>query len=395
MARTPLDASQREHLMPITHAFDPVETSRASFDPEAFKFLQISDTGAGGPGCYSNSITLCPSKMSIPWPSYFLGCRQGKHWKTAESMTKELLDAIYKDSRKEAEADGKLPLELEDTSSDIRTRKEIELVSTSVKSATYMYPDASPVRAGMIAQLMLLIFLHDDVVENSPLEAGSTIADATFATYAPMYGSVQRPRGALRRFLAAIDEEEPTLGKGLLTSVFTWFEHTKGYQSIPPKVFESLRNYLDYRSDDIGRELLLSMALFACNVHLVEGERKALATLIRLYSDHVSLTNDLYSFDREYGEHQRTGALFLNAVDLVCKLYQVSEATAKQLVVGFILETECAFSEELKKLTSSGWMSEGQIRFAKALTECLAGHILYSATSGRYGVAKAARGVSA
>lgn len=46
-------------------------------------------------------------------------------------------------------------------SSEVRMRKEIELIATSVKSAAYMYPNASPVRAGMLSQSMLLVFLHD------------------------------------------------------------------------------------------------------------------------------------------------------------------------------------------------------------------------------------------
>jgi hypothetical protein len=67
----------------------------------------------------------------------------------------------------------------------------------------------------------------------------------------PKDNRVQHP---LHGFLKAIIDEEPILGKGLLTGAFAWIKHTKGYQSIPPTVFDSLRNYLDYRSLDIGRE---------------------------------------------------------------------------------------------------------------------------------------------
>lgn len=54
-----------------------------------------------------------------------------------------------------------MPPELQDMSSEVRMRKETELIVTSVKSAAYMYPNASPVRAGMLSQSMLLVFLHD------------------------------------------------------------------------------------------------------------------------------------------------------------------------------------------------------------------------------------------
>ena len=54
-----------------------------------------------------------------------------------------------------------MPPELQDTSSEVRMRKEVELRATSVKSAAYMYPSASPIRAGMLSQSMQLVFLHD------------------------------------------------------------------------------------------------------------------------------------------------------------------------------------------------------------------------------------------
>ena len=144
--------------MPITHVYDPVLDIETPFDPDIFAFLQNSDDSVGGPGCYSNSIVLNPSELSIFWPSYLPCCRQSKHWKIAESMTKELLDAIYKDSGRDNRV---LPGELQDTSLDVRRRKEVEIIATSVKSTAYMYPNASPVRAGMLSQTMLVVFLHD------------------------------------------------------------------------------------------------------------------------------------------------------------------------------------------------------------------------------------------
>ncbi|KAF7168670.1 hypothetical protein CNMCM5623_001610 [Aspergillus felis] len=372
-------------FMPISHVYDPIHTSNDSaFDSGIFAFLEATNGDD-----YPNSIPLSPLVMGIPWPSKFPGCRQCKHWETAERMTKELLYAIYQNYKQAPQDDGKLPIDLQKTSTDKRSLKEKELVATAVKSTAYMFPEASPVRAGMIAQSMLLIFLHDDVVEESPVDAGFTITDAIMAPWIGTQDeSAQHP---LQGFLKAVIDEEPILGKNLLDGAFAWIKHTKGYQSIPPSVFDSLRNYLDYRAVDIGRELLLAQAAFACNAHLSEPEMKVFDKLIGLYSDHISLTNDLYSFDKEYSDHCRTGAVLINAVDVVRKIHRVSESIAKQLVRESILEMETEFSEEFKRLKLSRELSEGQQRFVEALALCLVGHIFYSATSGRYGGASAAR----
>ncbi|RMZ46291.1 hypothetical protein CA14_008311 [Aspergillus flavus] len=391
---TTTDGTKSGHFMPITYVYHPILDVGTSFDANLFKFLQHPDEGVGGPGCYSNFIVLYPSELSIYWPSYLPCCRQRKHWKMAERMTRELLDAIYEDSCRETRDDGVMPPELQDMSSEVRMRKETELIATSVKSAAYMYPNASPVRAGISSQSMLLVFLHDDVVETSPLDAGSTITDAIFATYEPKTGIAQSRREALGGFLTAMIEEDPSLGKRLLSSIFTWLNHTKGYGSISPAIFESLRNYLEFRSDDIACEFIIAQALFACNIHLSEMEIQVFNNVVRIYVTHISLTNDLYSFEREREEYERTDGLLINAIGVIRKVYQVSPVVAKQLPWGFILDTECAFSGEFKKLISSGLLNSAQIRFVKALAECLAGQIFYSISSGRYGGDKAARVIS-
>jgi hypothetical protein len=136
--------------------------------------------------------------------------------------------------------------------------------------------------------------------------------------------------------------------------------------------------------------LLLARAAFACNVHLSEPEMEVFDRLISLWSDHISLTNDLYSFDKEYGDHCRTGAVLINAADVVRKVHGVSESIAKQIARESILEMETEFLEEFKRLKLSGQLSHGQQRFVEALTLSLVGHVFYSVTSGRYRGANAA-----
>lgn len=55
----------------------------------------------------------------------------------------------------------------------------------------------------------------------------------------------------IHSLLASFINEDPILGKKLLEGAFSWIDHTKEYESVPT---ESLREYLDYRSRDIGTE---------------------------------------------------------------------------------------------------------------------------------------------
>lgn len=149
---------QPEFLMPITHIYDPMPDGKQSnHNTITSPLSDVLNPGIDR----SNSILLTASE-AFPWPSQTPGCRQSKHWKTSDKMTIELLQAIS-EAQSQHGNPAKLPSELGGTD-EVKDFKERELLATALKSTTYMFPDASAVRAGMIAQSMLLIFLHDGKV---------------------------------------------------------------------------------------------------------------------------------------------------------------------------------------------------------------------------------------
>jgi hypothetical protein len=93
------------------------------------------------------------------------------------------------------------------------------------------------------------------------------------------------------------------------------------------------------------------------------------------------MTNDLYSFDKEERGHQKHGGLFLNAMDVIRKTYNVSTFTAKRISRDIMLDLELRFHEEFKRLVNNDdlegeeLLTSRQRRFAKELVECIAGHI--------------------
>lgn len=153
-------ASLQEYLLPISSPYDPIKNlSPVTVIARSFAFLDPEGEKVGSRDL-ANSIPISPSLRRVPWPSNLPGCRQNKHWRIAERMTRDLFDAIYKHADQTRGASNKLPLQLYQVGNQ-KMHKEAELVGTAVKSTAYMFPDASPARAGMIAQSMLLIFLHD------------------------------------------------------------------------------------------------------------------------------------------------------------------------------------------------------------------------------------------
>ncbi|RFU33603.1 hypothetical protein B7463_g2740, partial [Scytalidium lignicola] len=250
-------------------------------------------------------------------------------------------------------------------------------------------PDASPVRAGMIAQSMLIIFLHDDVVESDSSQAGHTIADEIMNHWSENNdGELQIPEEALQgnifhHFTESVLEEDPICGRELLKGAYRWVAFTRGYKTIHHSNFESLRSYLDYRNVDIGDNLLQGQITFACGVRLSEEEKAALKKLIHLFADHISLMNDLYSFHKEY-EKSKSGWLLLNAISVIQQVNQVSVVTAKRIAQEIIFDLEIQFHEEFERHMDQKSLNVRQEKWAKGIAKCLVGHIYYSVTNPRY-----------
>lgn len=124
---------------------------------------------------------------------------------------------------------------------------------------------------------------------------------------------------------------------------------------------------------------------FTCGVDdLTEADKEPLAHLRRLYVMHFSLTNDLYSFEKECCEHVQSGMALVNAVKVLQDLLSASPSTAKIVLRTVLWDLENQIHDEYKKLVDAGTLKESQLRFASGMIECLAGNIYYSATTHRY-----------
>ena len=122
-------------------------------------------------------------------------------------------------------------------------------------------------------------------------------------------------------------------------------------------------------------------------MRLSQSELIPLTELIGLYSDHISLTNDLFSFDKESSEHQTDGAILINAVAILQKCLSVgSIRAAKNMVHQMILGIEDRLGQVYQDLCcADGPLNSRQRRFVEGILESLAGHVLYSTIIRRYG----------
>jgi hypothetical protein len=116
-------------------------------------------------------------------------------------------------------------------------------------------------------------------------------------------------------------------------------------------------------------------------------EDPKLANILRLVSDHVSLVNDLASFDKELRAFEQGKVCYMiNAVDVVRKLFGLSTwQSAKALTFAMQLEVESLMEEELARLSVHGCLTPQEERFLEACLTMVSGNMFYSIVTSRYG----------
>lgn len=112
-----------------------------------------------------------------------------------------------------------------------------------------------------------------------------------------------------------------------------------------------------------------------------------LATFLNLAKDHLSIVNDLASFDKE--QRAFNGGWdkeIINMVDVVQKLMSLpNDDDAKVMTYTYQLQTEEHMRDELERLVSRDELNESQRQYLQAVFVCCAGNAFYSMISSRYG----------
>ena len=112
-----------------------------------------------------------------------------------------------------------------------------------------------------------------------------------------------------------------------------------------------------------------------------------LAVFLNLVKDHLSIVNDLASFDKEQRAFKSgSDKEIINIVDVVQKLLSLlNDDDAKMMTYTYQLQTEERMRDELERFASRDELNESQWQYLHAVFVCCAGNAFYSMISSRYG----------
>ncbi|OJJ96638.1 hypothetical protein ASPACDRAFT_125390 [Aspergillus aculeatus ATCC 16872] len=366
-------------LRPISYRNDPLGTIGCTAPVHSeYKFLATGIPNENDPR--PNSVTIDPVALHLPWRSSFPAARQCRFWSEAENAGKALLQQIKRINRANSTKGGSAKIDTNEEEIEL-SNKEVERIVNASSAAVYMNPNCSSEEIEIISQLNLILWIHDDILESSdsPHES-ATIIEKVTASWADILAHPHKYAAESSDMFTRLAQQMLRIsgqGQGLIRGYLTWMAFMR---STMRDQFTSLRDYLDYRAVDIGRDYILAAVKFGNGIHLSPAEEPPLAPLIGLAMDHIIMTNDLFSYDKE----RRDSETCANAVQYLEQVLSVDAGSAKTLITSLLTQTEGRIHAELESLCRSGALSEAQIRYARGVVEAAAGNVVFSITTRRY-----------
>ncbi|KAF5848286.1 hypothetical protein GGP41_005716 [Bipolaris sorokiniana] len=153
-----------------------------------------------------------------------------------------------------------------------------------------------------------------------------------------------------------------------------------------PATFGDLRESLDYRVIDVATSYIVACTKFSLG-STFDTASPRLTRFIRLYADHMSIANDLASFEREKRAYANGKAQYLlNTVEEVRKMCSLdNDEAAKFATLAIQMEVERKMARELSRLDADGETSKTEREFLSALVFLAGGNVMCSIIMSRYG----------
>ncbi|XP_014561346.1 hypothetical protein COCVIDRAFT_33687 [Bipolaris victoriae FI3] len=291
-----------------------------------------------------NSLPISPTDAKPPWHSSIHHVRQNIHWQTVVEASKVLLYNISSDQN-----------------------------ATTSKN-----------RLKLLTEMNAYSFIFDCVWEMNDKVATEFVSRLKACVPDSEDESVSALQKAMRTTIKGLYDEDGIIGNGgaeVITTLQEFINHPP-----PPATFNSLREYLDYRTIDIAVSYTVACAKFSLN-STVDTTSPRFARFIRLYADHLSIANDLASFEREKRAYVKGKAHYLlNTVEEVRKMCSLdNDEAAKFATLAIQMEIEREMARELSRLDADRETSYAERELLSALVFLAGGNVMCSVIMSRYG----------
>ncbi|MCJ1261630.1 hypothetical protein MMC22_001496 [Lobaria immixta] len=180
--------------------------------------------------------------------------------------------------------------------------------------------------------------------------------------------------------MTAIDKERALI---IMNSWSTLMELSAGRERSAP--FTTLEEYLPYRVIDVGEPFWFGAVTFSMALTILEEELDLCKQLARPAFVTLSLTNDLFSWEKERDQAERDGIPHvMNAIWILIQERSITELEAKDLCRAKIKESVAEYTCVVEDAKKNPDLSLDVRKYLEALQYSISGNLVWSLSCPRY-----------
>ncbi|KAK8001763.1 terpenoid synthase, partial [Apiospora marii] len=248
-------------------------------------------------------------------------------------------------------------------------------------------PECVPNRLGVLGYANELAFLHDDITDIVSVgDAHNDDLKATFEQLAQT-GDIRKATSGKRAIQAHIAREMLKLHKEQATvTMRAWAKFAElGSGRHHDTHFKTEAEYIKYRMIDIGTMFWYGMVTFGMAISIPEEEVDEAHELANVAYLNLGLTNDLYSYQKEYETAMALGQDYVvNVIWVLMEEHGITEDEAKDMCRTKIKQTIVDFRQIVRDTNARTDISNETKRYLEGLLYSLSGNLVWSIDCPRY-----------
>ncbi|KAI3316783.1 Aristolochene synthase in complex with 12,13 Difluorofarnesyl diphosphate [Xylariaceae sp. AK1471] len=261
-----------------------------------------------------------------------------------------------------------------------------KFIAAGFSRVTCLYfPKALDDRIHFACRLLTILFLVDDVLEHMSLEAGEAY-NARLMDIAR--GDVLPDRTIAAEYIfydlwESMRAHDLKMANDVLEPVFVFMRAQTDSTRLKPM---NLDEYLQYREKDVGKALLGALMRFSMGLEVSPEELAVARPADMACSKHLSVINDIWSYEKEYIASQTLhdeGGILCTCVSIISKDTDLRIPAAKRVLYSICREWELVYKQEVEEILSL-YDTPALRAYLDGLELQMSGNELWSRTTLRY-----------
>ncbi|KAL4935416.1 hypothetical protein BDV06DRAFT_234347 [Aspergillus oleicola] len=237
-------------------------------------------------------------------------------------------------------------------------------------------PECLPERLEIVSYANEFAFLYDDEMERLiDSEANASVRDVMAQSFGGGVAS-QQARMLQTHIIAEMTAIDCSRA---LTTARAWFRFLQLAADSRSRSARTLDEYLPCRIVDAGELIWFGTLTFALALTIPDGELELCMELARPGYAAISLTNDLYSWDKERAEAESAGRdSVYNAIWVIMQEQMINEEEAKEVCRAKIKHYITRYCQIVEEVKQCNWLSDDLKVYLDAVRASHIGNLVWS-----------------